>query len=638
MQFKHPDLLWWVLLLLIPIIIHLFQIRRFKKTPFTNVKFLKKVVSESRRSNTLKKWLLLFTRMLLLAGLIIAFAQPFLAGKSALKIQETVIYLDNSFSMDAQTEDGTLLKDAIQSLVKSMPKAKKFSLFTNKDIFKNVTLAEVQNDLLALTATPGQLQLDEVQLKANSFFSTDSETDKNLVVISDFQQRFAGQMIDTIENLQAYFVRLRPERMANISIDSAYLRTTTETPELIVLLKATAEIESTPVSLFNGDQLIAKTAAVFDGNSKAMVNFTLPENQEIKGKLEISDTGLPYDNHLYFSLNKREKIKVLSIGDESDDYLKRIFIQDEYEFKSATLKNLDYSLLASQNLIVLNELQRIPTAMVTSIRSFTDNRGTLVVVPSNTTDLNSYNALTANYFGTSYTYRMTDGRKITKINFSHPLYRNVFEKEVANFQYPEVSSYYLLKTNAATLLSFQDDTPFLVGSANTFFFTAPLSNQNSNYKNSPLIVPTFYNMGKNSLRLPALYTAMGQNSIVDIAVTLSDDRTLKAVKSAYEFIPQQRSFSNRVQLSFDENPEIDGIYEIKEGESTIQDISFNYERKESELSYVNTLKIDNVLETNSIQSLFQSIENDNSVSELWKWFVILALFFMLVELLIQKYL
>jgi len=638
MQFKHPDLLWWVLLLLIPIIIHLFQIRRFKKTPFTNVKFLKKVVSESRRSNTLKKWLLLFTRMLLLAGLIIAFAQPFLAGKSALKIQETVIYLDNSFSMDAQTEDGTLLKDAIQSLVKSMPKAKKFSLFTNKDIFKNVTLAEVQNDLLALTATPGQLQLDEVQLKANSFFSTDSETDKNLVVISDFQQRFAGQMIDTIENLQAYFVRLRPERMANISIDSAYLRTTTETPELIVLLKATAEIESTPVSLFNGDQLIAKTAAVFDGNSKAMVNFTLPENQEIKGKLEISDTGLPYDNHLYFSLNKREKIKVLSIGDESDDYLKRIFIQDEYEFKTATLKNLDYSLLASQNLIVLNELQRIPTAMVTSIRSFTDNRGTLVVVPSNTTDLNSYNALTANYFGTSYTYRMTDGRKITKINFSHPLYRNVFEKEVANFQYPEVSSYYLLKTNAATLLSFQDDTPFLVGSANTFFFTAPLSNQNSNYKNSPLIVPTFYNMGKNSLRLPALYTAMGQNSIVDIAVTLSDDRTLKAVKSAYEFIPQQRSFSNRVQLSFDENPEIDGIYEIKEGESTIQDISFNYERKESELSYVNTLKIDNVLETNSIQSLFQSIENDNSVSELWKWFVILALFFMLVELLIQKYL
>ena len=42
MLFKHPELLWALLLLLIPIFIHLFQLRRFKKTPFTNVKILKK--------------------------------------------------------------------------------------------------------------------------------------------------------------------------------------------------------------------------------------------------------------------------------------------------------------------------------------------------------------------------------------------------------------------------------------------------------------------------------------------------------------------------------------------------------------------------------------------------------------------
>ncbi len=85
MQFKHPELLWGLLLLLIPILIHLFQLRRFKKTPFTNVKFLKKVISESRRSSTLKKWLLLFTRLMIIAGLVIAFAQPFFAKSSALK-------------------------------------------------------------------------------------------------------------------------------------------------------------------------------------------------------------------------------------------------------------------------------------------------------------------------------------------------------------------------------------------------------------------------------------------------------------------------------------------------------------------------------------------------------------------------
>ena len=96
MQFTYPDFLWALLLLLIPLIIHLFQFRRFKKTPFTNVRLLQKVVSESRRSQTLKKWLLLCTRLLLIASLVLAFAQPFLANPGALQAREYVVYLGRS--------------------------------------------------------------------------------------------------------------------------------------------------------------------------------------------------------------------------------------------------------------------------------------------------------------------------------------------------------------------------------------------------------------------------------------------------------------------------------------------------------------------------------------------------------------
>lgn len=638
MQFKHPELLWGLLLLLIPIIIHLFQLRRFKKTPFTNVKFLKKVVSESRRSNILKKWLLLASRLLLLAGLVVAFAQPFLAGKSALTEMETVIYLDDSFSMEAKAVDGTLLENAVQSLVKSLPETKKISLFTNKEVFRNATLPEIRNDLLALKTTAEQLRLDEVQLKANTFFSSDTGTDKNLILISDFQQRFAAQVVDSTSHFNTFVVRLAPESTTNVSLDSVFLQNDGENLELTVLLRASGEMEGIPVSLFNGDQLIAKTAAVFDDTESTRVNFTLPKNEMIKGKLQITDAGLQYDNHLYFSLNKKDNIKVLSIGSENDDYLERIFTKDEFDYKGTTLKSLDYSQLDKQNLIVLNELPSIPTAMTTSLRSFTENGGSLVVVPSTAMDVLSYNTFTRNYFNTAYGYKMNDGRNITKINFSHPLYQDVFENKVTNFQYPKVSSYFILKTNAPALLSFQDDQPFLVGTDEVYFFTAPLSNQNSNYKNSPLIVPTFYNMGKSSLRLPELYSVLGGNATVDIAASLTDDRVLKAVKGAYEFIPQQRSYSNRVQLGFDQNPEEDGIYEIKNGENSVQDISFNYQRKESELIYASALSGGNMVEMTSIPALFESIEKDNSINELWKWFVILALLFMVVELLIQKYL
>ena len=77
MQFKHPELLYALLLLLIPIIVHLFQLRRFQKELFTNVEFLKKVDLQTRKSQNLKKWLTLITRLLLLAAVILAFAQPY---------------------------------------------------------------------------------------------------------------------------------------------------------------------------------------------------------------------------------------------------------------------------------------------------------------------------------------------------------------------------------------------------------------------------------------------------------------------------------------------------------------------------------------------------------------------------------
>ncbi|HMB64654.1 MAG TPA: BatA domain-containing protein, partial [Eudoraea sp.] len=178
MQFKYPELLWALFLLLIPIFIHLFQLRRFKKTPFTNVKLLQKVVAESRRSSTLKKWLLLFTRLLLFAALILAFTQPFLANKTALSKKETVIYLDNSFSMQAKQNEGTLLEIAVQDLIETIPRENTFSLFTNEDTYTRVTLKEIQNELLTLQYTHRQLQLDEIWLKAQTLFSDDKNTIK----------------------------------------------------------------------------------------------------------------------------------------------------------------------------------------------------------------------------------------------------------------------------------------------------------------------------------------------------------------------------------------------------------------------------------------------------------------------------
>lgn len=639
MQFKHPELLWALLLLLIPIFIHLFQLRKFKKTPFTNVKFLQKVVAESRRSSSLKKWLLLCTRLLLLAGLILAFAQPFFAEKSALKTKETVIYLDDSFSMQAKINNVTLLENAVQELIKSVPANQTISLFTNQSEFKKVAIKSLQNDLLRLSPTAKQLSLNEIYLKANTFFTADESVVKNLVLISDFQQRMAEKKTDSSTTITKHLVSMNAGDFENVSIDSVYIKTQgLESIELTALLTTNSDVESIPVSLFNDTNLIAKTAATFSKNKKAKVNFTLPKKEAIKGKIVVSDSGLSYDNQFYFNIDSREKIKVLAIGSEKTDYLKRIFSNDDFKFTTYSLKSLNYSDLNDHNLIILNGLKSIPNALTTSLRSFTQNDGNLIIIPDTQIDFNSYNQLVSNFFATNFTQKVNYEREITDISFSHPLYRNVFEKNVTNFQYPKVSQYFRVKTQAPNILGYQDKDPFLLGSGRVFIFTASLSAENSNFKNSPLIVPTLYNMGINSLKLPELYHSLGTTTTVDIPVQLPKDRILKVAKDGLEFIPQQKSFANKVSLSFYENPKTDGVFSVMSDETLQKNLSFNYARAESQLNYLDINSIRGATNKDSIQNLFEQMQNDNAINELWKWFVILAVLFMLIEVLIQKYL
>ncbi|CAM4262178.1 BatA domain-containing protein [Zobellia nedashkovskayae] len=639
MQFKYPELFWALFLLLIPIFIHLFQLRRFKKTPFTNVKFLKKVVSESRQSNTLKKWLLLFTRMLLITAFIFAFAQPFFAEKSALKQKETVIYLDDSFSMQLKEESTTLLENAVQELIKNLPKTERFSLFTNAKTFRNTTIQDIQNELLALNTGSKQLKLNEIQLKGKTLFSADITTDKNLIILSDFQQLMASTQTDSLLNVHSHWVALRGKEVKNVSIDSAYIESeTSENLNLSVNLSGSGAIENIPVSLFNGETLIAKTSASFNESKKGTANFSIPKNEAFDGKIEISDSGLTYDNLLYFTVGEKEKIKVLNVGDVQNRFLARIFTKDEFIFSATELKTLNYSNLANQHLIILNNLQQIPASLTTGLKAFTDNGGHLSIIPATEIDLNSYNLLTSNYASTTLLQKVQNEREITNISFSHPLYQNVFEKNVTNFQYPKTNEFYKIKTGASTALAFQGNEPFLVGGKSFFLFTASLSNQNSNFINSPLVVPTFYNMAIESLKLAPLYSVLGQSVSIDVSTSLAQDDILKLKKGDYEFIPQQQSLSNKVALSFNESLQEDGSYAILQNEKPIKNISFNYNRNESNLSYLNITEQKMASTSTSISSLFETIEKDNSVTELWKWFVILALALLFIEVLIQKYL
>nr|WP_293162968.1 BatA domain-containing protein [Allomuricauda sp.] len=638
MQFKHPEILWALFLLVIPILIHLFQLRRFTKTPFTNVAMLQKVVSESRKSNTLKKWLLLFTRLLLLAAIIIAFAQPFTSATTALQEKETVVYLDDSFSMQAKNNGISLLEKAVQDLIKNIERDTEFSLFTNEKTFNNVRITDIQNSLLSLPYSYKQLNLNEIGLKANSLFSQNSSSIKNLVVISDFQERVSDGNTDLDSTLVAHFVPMRPREVQNVSIDSVFVDDgLNEQAKLKVFLSGGNENNALPISLYNDDELIAKTAAKFKSNRDAEVEFTIPASEELNGRLSIIDNALGYDNRFFFNINSKEKIKVLAISESDSDYLNRLFRGNEFDLQKFGLNQLDYSNLDNQNVVILDNLATIPSSLQNILRTFKNDGGTLIIVPAIDSNLSSYNTFLSSLSTTQFSEKITSDAQLTTITFDHPLYRNVFEQEVTNFQYPSVKEHFRIQTTLPKALSLEGGDSFLSGDDGLYVFTVPLALNNSNFINSPLIVPTFYNMAQSSLQTPKPYQTLGETTMVDISAQIGNDDILEVSKAGYGFIPLQQTFPNRVRLTFDENPTEDGIFSILQNEQRLQNISFNYPRAESQLKYLDIGALENVNTMDSVPELFEYLEAENNITAYWKWFVILALLLALIEVLIQKF-
>jgi hypothetical protein len=404
-----------------------------------------------------------------------------------------------------------------------------------------------------------------------------------------------------------------------------------------VLLKNSGRpIENLPISLYNNDTLIAKTSVAL--SDKAETTFSMPINQEINGKISIEDSYLQCDNSLYFNINKPKKINVLAVNAEDDSFLKRIFTDDEFNLSSSSLKLLDYNLLAQQQLIILNELELVPNALSVALKSFTDQGGSLLIVPSHKIDKASYNQLLAN-FGTTYDAFLETEKRITTINYAHPLYNSgVFEKKVTNFQYPTVNSFFTVSSaNASPILQFEDGKPFLFQSQNVYVFTSALNNENSNFKNAPLIVPTLYNIGKFSFKNASLYYTIGNKNTFDVETQIQQDAVLTLEKDDIKTIPKQQYFNNKVIISTLETPSFAGTYTIKDKNEAIKRVSFNYDRAESNLVYKNLSESKNTMVAQSVSDSFDTIKSDAKVNALWKWFVIFALVLLVIEMGILKY-
>ncbi len=648
MQFKYPELLYALFLLVIPIIVHLFQLNRYKKVPFTNVKFLKKIERQNRKSSRLKKWLVLATRLLLFTCLILAFSQPYFSDFSEKQNFKTSIYLDNSFSMQAEGNTGELLKSTAQSIIENYSNQDKtISLKTNSNYFTNIGYEELKNELISINYYPEKTDFNNTIL-----FLDDKNDNKNslnnIVLISDFQDNNHIDKLDILNtNSKIKLVKVSPNSYTNIYIDSIYIKSKNiEELVLNVIVKSNEETSSSvPIALFEDQKLIGKATSKFEDNSISEISFSIKNTNSFNGKISIDDENLSFDNTFYFTISKSEKIDVLSIGKNSD-FLTQIYSKNEFNFSSKNLLDLNYNSIQNHQLVVLNELENIPVELQNILVDYSKNGGSLVFIPAENISINDYNELLYKLNLGKINTKSYTKHKITNINYDHPLINDVFEKKVSNFQYPTTEMSFQTNFNTTnSILKFDDNSPFVSSfsnkAGNVYFFSSPLNLKTSNFVESTLVVPVFYNIAKYSLDLGKLYYTISPNSTIDIKTSIKKDDVLTVSNNELEFIPLQNITHNKVNLIFQNNISKSGFYNISNNQNVIKTIAFNYDRAESKLNSVNIDEFisnrENVEIYGSIEEIFEKINNQQKINWLFKWFLGLSVLFLCLEILLLKY-
>lgn len=225
MNFLYPQFLYGLFALAIPIIVHLFHFRRTRKVYFSNTKFLKKVKETSSSKLKLKHYLILFSRLLFIFFLVMAFAQPIISSEDNITNQQDVlIYLDNSQSMSNEVDESLPAFDRglafIEELTNKLPTSTSYRILTNDfDAAGLVPKSKTEiNDLITeMTYSSSSRSFSEISNRIASI----ENVPESIYWISDFQAtNKEGDVISVDSASKLNVIPLSFMSIKNVSVDS----------------------------------------------------------------------------------------------------------------------------------------------------------------------------------------------------------------------------------------------------------------------------------------------------------------------------------------------------------------------------------------------------------------------------------
>jgi hypothetical protein len=676
MKFVFPEILWALFALIIPIIVHLFNFRKFRKVIFPNVAFLKEVKQETQSKSRIKHWLILATRLLALAAIIFAFAQPYLPLKgSTASVGDKVvsIYIDNSFSMEAENQDGRLLdlaKNKAFEIAEYYKATDKFQLLTNDFEARHQRLVsrdEILDLIEEVDVSSNVAMVSDVVSRQLDLISNLEAESKSLYLVSDWQKTthdFQNVAVDSTIKVQ--LVPNFFEAQDNVYIDSVWFSTPVRQinlPEVLnIRLKSTHDqpVKDVPVKLYvNGIQRALGSFTVLPNEPcDTSLAFTHTGSGFKKAQVSLTDHPVTFDDSFFFSYHVAEKIPVLEIKgrNSTSRHFAKIFDNDDFfEFISLTEIAVDYSTLTDFNLIIVNDINTISSGLAGELAQFIENGGSVLIIPHADSDVTSYSSLFRSCGAIPWVGKKVQETKVSNINLDHPIYKDVFEDIPRNIDLPKVSSFYygptLSKSNTDALLSLQSGEPFLNvydhGLGNFYVFSVSLDPQASNLAEHALFVASALRIAEFSVPKSPLYYTIGEDEAISLSkIETTGDQVLHLSDSTVglDFLPGFRQIGGVTELFLHGQLTKAGNYDLKNNLSPLAVLGFNYSRKESLMDYyslneatqlLSEVKNLSILDA-ELQSLKRQVQELDEGIKLWYLLIILTLVFLALEILLIK--
>lgn len=677
MEFVHPDRLWFLFLLLIPIAIHLFHFRKRKTLYFSSLRFIQFLEKEQQSTRKLKHLLILISRLLAICAIVLAFAQPQsrLNGAQNNGKNAVLIYLDNSFSMSAIGTEGTLFSEgrelAKRIIAKLRPDTRVLvcsNLLQNEEQrFISKAAALTYLDQLELYALPRSLNtiLDWQQQSIKQHQIQHEKLGQiQQIIISDFQKSQAQLQAQRPADNQSFFAyQLKAQQNQNAYIDSIWFAKPTHQIQteqtLLVRVRHFGTVKQKRLELKVEMGKIKRTVFVeMQENQPTIVRFPYTETNTgyVMGSAQLNDAQIHFDDTWYFSYEVPKKTTIYLIEDEksSPAVAKAFAVEPRYHINRTTPGALDASTLQDCDLIVLNGLNELPSGLTNELLDAQQSGQRILIIPGEDIATADYRPLFEGLGLPTLSAPQSQQLSLQLINDNDPFFVGVFEKKQERLNVPMLKKAYTVngqnQSSATPLLTLRSGQAlFMRANTNAFLWTAALQPSFGSVVNQALFPTILLRCAEFAGKRFAPYAVLGQDVQMKIRAHYQQEAPLMLKSAQTEFIVQYLSKPNLINIQLAGSAALEklkaGVYELRSSEELAK-IALNYKRTESDLLALDKASLLSRFENNGIKNCnFNEVKDGQSLQAVqldaqtayWRLLLFFGLLFILAELALLKW-